>query len=297
MMHSHVPKLAFLAVALTSQMEGISPACARGPTLAPVYLGGLTSDMTNLSQANATASYRNYGGGLYVHADYVLANTSGRCPQQKASVTFAATIATFANTPAQIAEVGMSTPLGLSQLINCNYQGVGLRPAIALVNIKVGVTNFNAWQPFADAGKIAGLAALGPIASPNSPTEPQDWNNSYWDSAKQMARYGGALGMDTPPLLYTARGPLYVKFAQQQLAWCAATGVACIDIVSPANGEAGFEQDALNWVKKVVASGVFPASWVIENYNVNSKPSIGTETQNGSLARTALTALLALRGQ
>lgn len=295
-MHLKNPTFVFLAIALVGQIGAARPACASGPALAPVYLGGLTSDMKNLGQPNATASFRNNGGGLYMHADYVLANTSGDCPQQTASAALAATISNFENTPAQIAEVGLSTPLGLSQLIECNYQGVGLRPAVALVNIRMGVTTFKSWQPFADAGKASGLTALGPIVSPNSPLDPQDWNNSYWDSAKQMALYGGALGMDTPPLLYTARGPLYVRFAQQ-LAWCAATGVTCIDILSPANGEVGFEQDALDWGKQIVAAGVFPAGWVFENYNVNSKPSIGNEDEDGSLAKSALTALLALRSQ
>lgn len=286
-----------VSAVLLVTLTGVTPSRSATLGLKSVYLGGVVSDMSNLSVPANTTGYRSVGGGFYAHESYILPNTSGNCPEQKASKALGSIIGSFGTSAGGLAEVGLSTPLGLTQLINCNYLAVGLNPTVAIANIIVGTTSLSSWKAFVDAGKSVGLMAVGPIVSPNVASQPANWNDKFWDDEKKMALYGGSLGMDTPPDLYKTLGPAYTTFAQQQLAWCKENGIACIDIISPSANEKDFDHDALAWAYAILAPGAAPASWVIENYNAGTEPSIGSESKAGSLTSTALALAYAVQPQ
>jgi hypothetical protein len=247
-----------------------SPSASGEPRLAPVYLGGVTADMRNLADPARTAQFRAAGGGFYAHESYVLLQSHGECPSQIASA------------------IGFGTPLAVDRLIRCNYHGIGLYPALALVNLDLATTTEAAWRDFVEAARSAGVRRLAPLISPNLPSDPRDWSDPYWDRPKRLALAGGALAMDTPPLLYRILGQGYVRFARQQLEWCARSGIPCIDIISPANGEAHFPADSVAWARKITVGGVGPAAWVLENYVDGSTPSIGGDREPGTVAYGAL---------
>lgn len=271
------------------------PAQAAPLQLAPVYIGGVTPEMRNLAIPTTTAAFRANGGAFYAHETYLLDNTSGNCPQQTASPALAATIKNFASSAPAMAEIGMMTPLAITQLMACNYHAVGLQPQVALVNVVYEVTTLTDFKALVDAGRKAGLLKIGPLASSNTSDQPEDWNNPYYDTLKQMALYGGVVGMDTPAALYKLRGPGYIRFSQQVEAWARSSGVTCVDIVSPEDGETAFTQDAVAWARAIATPpGNLPDAFVVENYNYTTTPDIGTEATSGSLAYTALEGLYAL---
>ena len=259
-----------------------------GPAFAPVYLGGVTADMSNLADPARTAQFRAAGGGFYAHESYVLPQSHGVCPSQTASESLAATIRTFSGGPAPIAEIGFGTELAVDRLIRCNYHGIGLYPELALVNVDRASTTEAAWRGFVDAARSAGVRRLAPVISPNLSSDPLDWSDPFWDRPKRLALAGGALALDTPPLLYRILGKGYVRFAREQLAWCARSGIPCIDIVSPANGETRFPADAVAWARMITVGGAGPATWVLENYVDGSAPSIGDDREPGTVAYGAL---------
>lgn len=283
-----VKQVAIAALVVVDMLSWLPVAQAKDLKLAPIYLGGVTRDMVELAKPDTTKAFRALHGGFYAHESYILAQTTGTCPRQTASPSLAATIGNFSSSPPPLAEIGFSTPLALRQLIKCNYQAIGLNPTVAIVNVMVGEASLSAWKAFVDAGRAEGLLALGPIASPNVASMPLDWSSPYWAAMKQMAAYGGALGLDTPPVLFKILGSGYTRFAQQQLAWCHANSVVCIDIISPGAHEQNFIHDTSAWMDMLSSPEVPAPVWVIENYNEGTKPGIGAETIPDSLARTAL---------
>lgn len=271
------------------------PACAAELDLAPIYLGGVTSQMSNLADPAATSTYRSHGGAFYAHESYILANTSGPCPTQTASPSLAATISNFAASPPPMAEIGLMTPLAIEQLMTCNYQAVGLTPQVALVNVVYGVSTLADFKAMVNAGRSVGLMKIGPFATANTFAEPTNWNDPYWATMKAMALYGGVVAMDTPPTLYKIRGASYITFAQQVLAWAKAHGVECIDVVSPENGETSFTSDVLAWGTAIsTPPGSLPDAFVVENYNYGTTPDIGTDSTPSTLTYAALAGLYAL---
>ncbi len=276
------------ALLWSALLSPASPSASGEPLLAPVYLGGVTADMRNLADPARTAQFRAAGGGFYAHESYVLLQSHGECPSPIASASLAATIRTFSGGPAPVAEIGFGTALAVDRLIRCNYHGIGLYPELALVNLDLATTTEAAWRDFVEAARSAGVRRLAPVISPNLPSDPRDWSDPYWDRPKRLALAGGALAMDTPPLLYRILGQGYVRFARQQLEWCARSGIPCIDIISPANGEAHFPADSVAWARKITVGGVGPAAWVLENYVDGSTPSIGGDREPGTVAYGAL---------
>lgn len=280
---------------------GVAPASRASQTdaalFAPVSLGGISADMAGLASAAGTSRFRAMGGGFYAHANWVLANTSGACPEQTASPALAGIISVFANAPPPIAEWGVLTGLGAAQLMECNFHAVGLYPKVILSNINFNTANgamtpYSEWTTMVDAARLHGAVLVAPVCSANYQGDTINWSAGEWTLCKQMAAYGGALAMDTPPTEDIAQGPAYDTFAQQQLAWCRKTGIRCFDILSPfSGGEPNFTHDVLSWLGKIEAGGNKPAAFVVENYNVDSstnQPTIGTETTTPSLASTAL---------
>lgn len=285
---SIMKKTTFPAIVAVGMLSLLPAGKAQDLKLAPIYLGGVTTDMVNLAKPETTKAFRALRGGFYAHESYVLANTTGTCPRQTASASLAATIENFSSSLPSLAEVGFSTPLALRQLIRCNYQAIGLKPTVAIVNVMVGEASPSAWKAFVDAGRAEGLMALGPIASPNVTSMPLEWSSPYWTAMKQMAVYGGVLGLDTPPVLFKVLGPGYTRFAQQQLAWCRENSVVCVDIISPGAYEQHFARDTSAWMDKLSDPKFHAPVWVIENYNEGTRPGIGSEAIPDSLARTAL---------
>jgi Ca2+-binding RTX toxin-like protein len=267
-----------------------------------VMIGGIQGFAALATPANIAALLATGRASLYLHWAS-LCDASGWANNVAGAGATAAQIAAieqnFAASSGSIAELDYSPPGAVASFFSGQFAQeftrLGFDPTSANVNVEAVPLNpsgYAGWVGFVNAARGSGMATVAPIYSPNGIANPGHWADAAYATLRQMALYGGAIALDTPPDFFFQQSPAYQQFAVDEIKWGLANGLRVSVIVSPGSGDPNLLANAQALVAFLTNAGALPTQWDVENYDVNVPATypntIGAETQANTIANVAL---------
>jgi hypothetical protein len=267
-----------------------------------IMIGGIQGFSNLAKDANVSALIATGRASLYLHWA-ALCDASGwpiNVPGAQATAAQIAAIEkNFAASSGSIAELNYATPDTVSTyfsgLFTQEYTGLGFDPNSANVNVEnvpQTAAGYAGWVAYVNAARSYGMATVAPVYSPNGVNPIGRWSDPAYATMRQMALYGGAIALDTPPGYFFGQSAAYQQFAIDEIKWGVANGLRVSVIVSPGYGNTTFLANTQALVAFLENAGALPTQWDVENYDVgvpaNYPNDIGSETQTNTIANVAL---------
>jgi hypothetical protein len=267
-----------------------------------VMIGGIQGFADLATAANVSALVATGRASLYLHWA-ALCDASGwpiNVPGAQATAAQITAIEhNFAASSGSIAELNYATPDTVSAyfsgLFTQEYTGLGFTPNSANVNtegVPLNASGYAGWVAYVNAARSDGLATVAPVYSPNGFTAIGHWSDPTYAVVREMALYGGAISLDTPPDFFFQQSAAYQQFTIDEIKWGVANGLRVSVIVSPGNGGSNFLANTQAFVAFLEKAGALPTQWDAENYDVGVPATypnnIGSETQTNTIANVAL---------
>jgi hypothetical protein len=267
-----------------------------------IMIGGIQGFADLATDANVSALIATGRASLYLHWA-ALCDASGwpiNVPGAEATTAqIAAMEQNFAASSGSIAELDYARPATVSSyfagLFTQEFTGLGFAATSANVNVEalpLNAAGYAGWVTYVNAARAYGMATVAPVYSPNGFATIGHWSDASYAMVRQMALYGGAISLDTPPDYFFQQSAAYQQFTVDEIKWGVANGLRVSVIVSPGNAGGNFLANTQAYVAFLTKAGALPTQWDAENYDVNvpvTYPNnIGAETQTNTIANVAL---------
>jgi hypothetical protein len=267
-----------------------------------IMIGGIQGFANLANDANVSALIATGRASLYLH--WAALCDASRWPinvpgAQATKAQITAIEHNFAASSGSIAELDYASPTAVSAyfsgLFTQEYTGLGFNANSANVNteaVPLNAAGYAGWVGYVNTARGYGLATVAPVYSPNGFATIGHWSDATYAVVRQMALYGGAIALDTPPDFFFQQSAAYQQFAIDEIKWGVANGLRVSVIVSPGNAGSNFLANTQALVAFLTNAGALPTQWDAENYDVNVPANypnnIGAETQTNTIANVAL---------
>ena len=149
------------------------------------------------------------------------------------------------------------------------------------------------WKIFVDAAKKNNVGFVAPVFTPNDGSwKTRDFGDQLWNEARERAKFGGGIAIDSPPWYYNSHSDQYKRFISSEVLWAKKAGLCTILIISPPrSNEEGFTNGVKIMLDDFNARRVVFNIFVFENY-MSSPPrdfihNIGRDSDPETILGTA----------
>ncbi len=273
------------------------PACIGGGEDAPsrsVYAGGVAG-VESLADPEASAVFRELGGGLYLHNNG-WARLSGA--QQREVVRI------FAGNPVAI-ELGFKEGAqAWANRLRDGYLALGLKPRFIAANAFAGNHRFDLdeWKRYTETLRSVGLPASTRILPTFEYANFRANLETLGDNTvrkrpdfQALIRYSGGLVLDVPPGYAFNREEAYRSWVVDAADWTRSRGLEVVWITSPHVFHDRFRSDTRKFLRFLQEHDAEPTVIVVENYNPRAPEDypnvVGSETDEQSTLGVGLALL------
>ena len=264
-----------------------------------IFAGGVAG-VEALARPEASAKFREAGGGLYLHNN----GWADLSPAQQRQ-----TLANFKNLPVAI-ELGFGGSPGAAQAwaerLRSGYLTLGIKPAFIAANAFAGNNKPTAaqWAAFSKALRATNLPASTQILptfefanfgenistlTENTVSKRQDFQD--------IIRIAGGLVLDSPPGYVFSREDNYRAWLIDAIHWCRKQGLTVVWIASPHTFGDRFLQDTEKFLGFLRQNGAMPTAIVVENYTDSPPRNYPNVVGQEDMLNTVLGVALYLLGR